>query len=132
MALTVRNFSALVRDTGTGDMVPLGLLSNDSFASTTGTPHENYWAGATVRFNCKKMGKLVAIDFEGTPTVSFDAWYTFGTIPEGYRPPVNLYFFAMHNKSTALPMQITSNGSLQLFVNLPSLANLSLNAMYFI
>lgn len=112
----------------TGDAITAVL----NVSSATGSPHQNYWTAADVRFNCKKMGSLVSIDFEGVPTTSFGAWYTFGTVPEGYRPPDNLPTFAIHNRSTVLPMQITTNGSMQLFVALPSLARLTVNVTYFV
>ena len=109
-----------------------GLDGVANVVTTTGTPHANYWTGVNVRFNVKKMGSLVIIDFEGTPNASFGAWYTFGTIPEGYRPPENQFFPIIHANTNILPMQVTSNGALQLLAALPSLSSIRFTVAYFV
>lgn len=79
-----------------------------------GTPLSTYFDTTRVKFNVRKEGHVVTVQFEGNPIADIPQYYTFATIPEGFRPQETMYFAGFYG-TTPINICLTTSGALQIY-----------------
>ena len=97
----------LRKDQDMGSIVLTGSPSKE-------TPLSTYFDTTLVKFNVRKEGHVVTVQFEGNPIADIPQYYSFATIPEGFRSQEKMYFAGFYG-TTPINICLTTSGALQIY-----------------
>ena len=131
IAAKVQELEAEIGDENSGIIKDIDDLQQDVTNITTDateTVTTTYTIGANTNI-LRKRDKWVQLDLRLLGIENLNAWTTFGTIPEGFRPRENC-IFPVYASGSACSVIADTSGNLQLLRNITTSENVYIHAIW--